>query len=79
MQTFDEVRDRILQDLRARYVADQRDARIKAINTDPTLVVNQAAVDALVVPYDAEAARRATSVPVPGAAAPSKPPAAPAK
>lgn len=79
VQTFDEVRDRILQDLRARYVADQRDARIKAINTDPTLVVNQAAVDALVVPYDAEAARRATSVPVPGAAAPSKPPAAPAK
>jgi len=46
--TFDEVRDRIMATLRVRYVAEQRDARIKAINSDSTLEVNQAAIDALV-------------------------------
>jgi peptidyl-prolyl cis-trans isomerase C len=89
VQPFDEVRDKLLQELRARYVAEQRDARIQAIHRDPTLVVNQKAVDALVVPYDAAAAKRGTTVPVPGSgaassavlgnAAPSVPPASAAK
>jgi hypothetical protein len=65
VEPFDDVRDKLLQDMRARYVAEQRDARIRAIHQDPSLVVNQAAIDALVVPYDAAAAKNATSVPVP--------------
>jgi peptidyl-prolyl cis-trans isomerase C len=70
VQSFDEVRDKLLQDMRARYVAEQRDARIQAIHRDPTLVVNQKAIDALVVPFDAAAAKRGTAVPVPGSEAP---------
>ncbi len=69
VQSFDEVRDKLLQDMRARYVAEQRDARIQAIHRDPTLVVNQKAIDALVVPFDAAAAKRGTAVPVPGSEA----------
>ena len=89
VQSFDEVRDKLLQEMRARYVAEQRDARIQAIHRDPTLVVNQKAIDALVVPYDAAAAKRGTAVPVPGSeaapssapstAVPSAPPASAAK
>jgi len=85
VQSFDEVRDKLLQEMRARYVSEQRDARIQAIHRDPALVVNQKAVDALVVPYDAAAAKRGATVPVPGGdaapsaapgnAAPSAPPA----
>jgi parvulin-like peptidyl-prolyl isomerase len=47
-QTFDEVGDSIMRDLRARYVTEQREMRIKAINEDPDLQVNQAAIDGLV-------------------------------
>lgn len=64
-RTFEEVRDSLMADLRKRYIAEQRDARIQAIHRDPTLVVNQAAVDALVVPYDATAAKRAVVPPLP--------------
>jgi peptidyl-prolyl cis-trans isomerase C len=80
VQSFDEVRDKLLQELRTRYIAEQRDARIQAIHRDPTLVVNQKAIDALVVPYDAAAAKAGTKVPAPGSAAtPSAPPASAAK
>ena len=51
---FDEVRERILQALRQRYIADQRDARLSAINTDPTIELNQPAIDALVTHVDPE-------------------------
>jgi len=51
---FDEVRDRIMQTLRQRYMAEQRDARLAAINTDSTLEVNQPAIDALVTHIDPE-------------------------
>jgi peptidyl-prolyl cis-trans isomerase C len=51
---FDEVRERILQSLRQRYIADQRDARLSAINTDPTIELNQPAIDALVTHVDPE-------------------------
>jgi len=50
--TFDEVRDGILQKLRQRYVEDEREARIKEINTDASLEVNQPAIDALVTHVD---------------------------
>lgn len=53
--TFAEVRDRIMQSLRQRYVTEQRDLRISAINTDTTLEVNQPAIDALVTHIDPEA------------------------
>jgi hypothetical protein len=89
VQSFDEVRDKLLQEMRARYVSEQRDARIQAIHRDPALVVNQKAVDALVVPYDPAAAKRGATVPVPGGdaapsavpgnAEPSAPPASAAK
>jgi hypothetical protein len=45
---FDEVRDEILQGLRQQYAAEQRSLRIQSINADPTLQVNQPAIDALV-------------------------------
>ena len=47
-QSFEDVRDAILRDLEKRYVTEQREARIKAIHSDPELQVNQAAVDGLV-------------------------------
>ena len=55
---FEEVRDRIMQTLRQRYVAEQRDARIAAINSDPTLEVNQPAIDALVTHIDPELVKK---------------------
>jgi peptidyl-prolyl cis-trans isomerase C len=65
---FDEVRDEILQGLRQQYVVEQRDLRIQSINTDPTLQVNQPAIDALVKRLD-------PNVFVPDSAAlPSSPP-----
>ena len=54
---FDEVRDSIMQTLRQRYVAEQRDLRIQAIHADPELEVNQPAIDALVNRVDPKAFR----------------------
>ena len=48
IQSFDEVRDQILQTLRKQYIEEQREVRIQAIRNDPELKVNQAEVDALV-------------------------------
>lgn len=67
-RAFDEVRDALMQQLRQRYVAEQRDLRIKEINTDDTLQVNQPAIDALVTHVDpalldAPASKRQASVP----------------
>jgi parvulin-like peptidyl-prolyl isomerase len=53
-QTFEEVGDSIMRDLRIRYVTEQREARIKAIQEDSGLQVNQAAVDSLVNHIDPE-------------------------
>ena len=36
-RTFEEVRDSIMSDLQKRYVAEQRELRIKAIHADPEL------------------------------------------
>ena len=42
-----------MEKLRAQYIAAQRTLRFTEINRDPTLKVNQAAVDALVNRVDA--------------------------
>jgi len=60
-QSFDEVKGQIMADLRQAYVGEQRDARIAAIQTDPTLKVNQPAIDSLVVPVDSSMFKRALS------------------
>jgi peptidyl-prolyl cis-trans isomerase C len=51
-RTFDEARDSIMQTLRQRYISEQRDLRLQAINTDTTLEMNQPAIDALVTHVD---------------------------
>jgi peptidyl-prolyl cis-trans isomerase C len=51
-QTFEEARDTIMQALRKRYIAEQREARVKAIEGDREMEVNQPAVDALVTRID---------------------------
>jgi parvulin-like peptidyl-prolyl isomerase len=61
VQTFDEVREPIMQSLRERYIAEQRDARIRAVHEDPELQVNQPAIDALVNPVDPRAFSPSTS------------------
>jgi len=66
---FDEVRERIMQTLRQRYIADRRDERLSAINTDPTIELNQPAIDALVTHVDPELLKPAKRPP---AAAASK-------
>jgi len=38
-----------MSDLKQRYIADKRSAKLEAISHDPNMKVNQAAVDALVV------------------------------
>jgi len=43
-----------MAELRKQYIDAQRDARTVAIRTDPTLKVNQPAVDALVFRADPE-------------------------
>ena len=52
--TFEEVKDSIMNDLRKRYVDEQREARVNAIRNDPAMKVNQAAIDGLVVRIDPE-------------------------
>lgn len=50
--SFDEVKDKIMADLRARYVSDQRDAKLGSISHDPKMKIDQPAVDALVFRVD---------------------------
>jgi peptidyl-prolyl cis-trans isomerase C len=50
--TFDEAHDRIMAELRTKFVGDQRDVRMQAISNDDTIEVNQPAVDALVTRVD---------------------------
>jgi parvulin-like peptidyl-prolyl isomerase len=46
---FDQASKQIMADLKQRYVGETRNARLEAINKDPNMKVNQAAIDALVV------------------------------
>ncbi len=47
--SFEEASRQIMPELKQRYIADKRNARLEAISHDPNMKVNQAAVDALVV------------------------------
>ena len=49
---FEAVRDRIMADLRTRYVNEQRDGKINAIRNDPQQKINRPAVDALIFHLD---------------------------
>lgn len=69
-QSFDEVKDSIMATLRAQYIATQRNLRFAEINRDPTLKVNQAAVDGLVNKVDASGKPIS---PAPGSSAPATP------
>jgi peptidyl-prolyl cis-trans isomerase C len=58
-QTFDEVKGQLMAEMRDKYVAEQRALKIEALRSDAGLKVNQAAVDALIVPLpDSETLRR---------------------
>jgi peptidyl-prolyl cis-trans isomerase C len=46
--SFDEVKEKIMADLRKRYIDDRRDTKIASIKTDPKMKVDQKAVDGLV-------------------------------
>jgi len=48
-QTFEQAQKQIMNELKQRYIQDVRQAKLEAINKDPNMKVNQAAVDALVV------------------------------
>jgi peptidyl-prolyl cis-trans isomerase C len=67
-RAFEEVRDGIMKTLRERYVAEQRERRIREINGDASLVVNQAAVDALVTHVDPAGLAGAARAPAPAPA-----------
>src|SRR5665213_2504840 len=56
---FDEVKASIMKDLRKEYVDTMRAKKMAAIRDDPSIVVNQPAVDALVVRIDPDFARKA--------------------
>jgi peptidyl-prolyl cis-trans isomerase C len=47
-QTFDEVKDGIMAQLRATYVTEQKEAKLASIRSDPNMKIDQAAVDGLV-------------------------------
>src|SRR5665213_2539506 len=56
---FDEAKASIMQDMRKEYVDTMRAKKMTAIRDDPSIVVNQPAVDALVVRIDPDFARKA--------------------
>lgn len=72
-KSFDEVRPEIMAQLRAEYVARSREAVDQAIRNDPTLKVNQPALDSLIVRVDPALFRPSQ---VGGGASVSAPPAA---
>ncbi len=49
LKTFDEVKDSIIAQERARYIDEQRELALSPIRNDPDTKVDQAAIDALVV------------------------------
>ncbi len=51
---FDEVQDSIMARMRIDYVNSAREAQLNAIRSDPTMKVNQAAVEALVIHVNPE-------------------------
>ncbi len=68
---FDQVKDEIIRDMRKNYVDEQRAKRMAAIRNDPSIVVNQPAVDKLLVRIDPELIKKSQENPrasPPGAA-----------
>lgn len=59
LQSYPEAREKILADLKKRYVDEKRDAAINALRADPKTVVNAPAVEALTPKIDRETIRRA--------------------
>lgn len=59
LQPYPEVRDKILGELKRRYVDEKREAAIAALRSDPKTAVNDAAVQALTPKVDRDAVRRA--------------------
>ncbi|HEX4885495.1 MAG TPA: peptidylprolyl isomerase [Casimicrobiaceae bacterium] len=69
-RTYEEVRDQIMAELKAKHVADRRDAFVATVRSDPTIRANREAIDALVVRVDPESVRRKVLDAAPGAMAP---------
>jgi peptidyl-prolyl cis-trans isomerase C len=57
-KSFDEVKDQLIADMREAYINEQRALKIAAIRNDPTLKLNQPALDALIVPIPDNATLR---------------------
>lgn len=73
VRSYEEVREMIIADARRKYVEEKRDAAINEIRTDPSGVLNQPAIDALIVRVDPEVVKRMqdeTTKAAPGAPAP---------
>ena len=62
LKSFDEVKDAIMAQERARYIDEQRELALSPIRNDPDTKVNQAAIDALVVRITPEQLKKANEV-----------------
>ncbi|MFI4953870.1 MAG: peptidylprolyl isomerase, partial [Burkholderiales bacterium] len=60
---FEAVQDRIMAELRTRYVNEQRDMKINAIRNDPDQKINRPAIDALIFHPDPKARDQAAPPP----------------
>jgi peptidyl-prolyl cis-trans isomerase C len=54
LRPYAEVRPQIIAEMRNKYIDEKRNERINAVRNDPTIVVNEPAVEALVVRVDQE-------------------------
>ncbi len=75
VQPYADVRERILAELKQRFVGERRDAAIAAIRSDPKVTADAAAIDALTPKIDPEALRRAQELARTPSAAPAPAPA----
>lgn len=70
---FEDVKDQIVAEQKAKFVAGRRDQYVNSVRSDPSIRVNAEAVDALVVRVDRDDVRRKVQDLAPGAmAAPVK-------
>lgn len=71
-QPFDDVKDAILAEQRAKYVGARREQYLASVRNDSSIQMNDAAVDELVVRVDRDELRRKVQEVAPGAMAPPK-------
>ena len=65
-RTFDQAREQIISELRAKFVNERREAALAKLRSDPSIRANREAIDALVIRVDPDAVRRALQhVPMP--------------